>query len=200
MESALTAAVPGCRVIAVPRATEGAACTVLLASDLLPPAHPLLIANSDQWVDFSVDEYLGRAWVGNHDGAILTFPASDIKWSYARVDGEGRVVEVAEKKPISPHATVGIYYFKRTADFLEGAKEMIRRDIRTNGEFYVCPVYNELVRRGLDIRIHGVSAAQMHGLGTPEDLQAFQSWYREVQSMADESGEVSDSSPALHPC
>lgn len=180
-EAALTRVAPGCRIVSVPATTEGAACTMLLASDLLTPDWPLLIANSDQWVEFSIDTFLGDAVRTNCDGSILTFEASDKKWSYARLNEDGRVSEVAEKDPISPHATVGIYYFKRSQDFLEGAKEMIRRDIRTNGEFYVCPVYNEVIRAGRDVRIHDIPAASMHGLGTPEDLQQFQRWYLELR-------------------
>jgi HAD superfamily hydrolase (TIGR01509 family) len=196
IEGTLTAAVPGCRVLCVPRATEGAACTVLLAVDALSPDNPMLIANSDQWVEFSVDEYLERAFADDCDGSILTFPASDTKWSYARTDERGRVLEVAEKKPISPHATVGIYYFKRVCDFMAAAEEMIRRDIRTNGEFYVCPVYNELLRRGADVRIHSIAAEQMHGLGTPEDLQAFERWYCEHSRRAPQpSPDLGDANP-----
>lgn len=164
---------PGCRIISVPTTTEGAACTALLAADVLAPERPLIIANSDQFVDFSCADFLQRNRTENCDGGILTFPATDLKWSYARADNDGNVFEVAEKDPISPHATVGIYYFRTVATFLESAQRMIRLDRRTRDEFYLCPVYNELIALGGSVRIYGIAAEAMHGLGTPEDLDAF---------------------------
>lgn len=167
---------PGCSIVPVPATTEGAACTALLALDRLDLERPLLIANSDQWVELDIDHFLYAASLGN-DGLILTFPASDPKWSYARMDASGRVVEVAEKKPISPHATVGIYHFRRGQDFADAARAMIRANHRVNGEFYVCPVYNELIARGATIRCFPLAAGAMHGLGVPEDLEAFVQWH-----------------------
>jgi hypothetical protein len=50
---------------------------------------------------------------------------------------------------------------------------MIRKDDRVNGEFYVCPTFNELVAAGADVYIHEIEAYEMHGLGTPEDLAVY---------------------------
>lgn len=164
---------PGSRIVPVPSTTEGAACTALLASDALALERPLIIANSDQFVEFDCADFIARSQAADCDGNILTFPAEDPKWSYALVDETGGVLEVAEKKPISPHATVGIYYFRTAAAFVESAQRMIRLDRRTGEEFYVCPVYNELIALGGKVRTYGIPAAAMHGLGTPEDLDAF---------------------------
>lgn len=164
---------PGCTVIPARGITEGAACTILLATAQLSHSRPLLIANSDQWVGISIDDFLDEAFHKQSDGLIMTFSSNEKKWSYAKVGPDNRVTEVAEKKPISNHATVGIYYFKHASDFLFAAEEMIRKDIRTNGEFYVCPVYNELVTLQKDIKIFEIPMESMHGLGTPEDLTTF---------------------------
>jgi HAD superfamily hydrolase (TIGR01509 family) len=164
---------PGHVTIPVPSLTQGAACTTLLASDALDEDAPLLIANSDQWVDTNISEFLKFCDDTQCDGAILTFPATGPKWSYARTDHDGRVLQVAEKKPISPDATVGIYFFKRAGDYLQAATRMINKDARVNNEFYVCPVYNELIAEGKLVRTFSIQAHQMHGLGTPEDLQIF---------------------------
>ena len=148
--------------------TGGAACSCLLASEYINE-EPLIIANCDQIVDINpLIDYEG-------DGCILTFKANHPKWSYARIHNN-RVIEVAEKKPISEHATVGVYYLKNGLDFLEGAKRMIKKGITTNGEFYVAPVYNELVLMGKDIRIHEILPEQMHGMGTPEDLKEYEAY------------------------
>jgi hypothetical protein len=42
----------------------------------------------------------------SYDGTIMTFKATHPKWSFAKLDENGNVEEVAEKKPISDIATV----------------------------------------------------------------------------------------------
>lgn len=164
---------PNAEVVTVDGITEGAACTVLRAEHLIDGAAELILANSDQVVDAPVAEFLAAMRLRGADGGILVFRDTDPKWSFARTDETGRVLEVAEKRPISDLATVGIYYFRRGSDFVAGAKQMIARDRRVNGEFYVCPVFNELVEAGKRIYVHHIDRSQMHGLGTPEDLEAY---------------------------
>ena len=155
--------------------TEGTACTVLLARPCWDAAAPLLIANSDQLVDFSVDEFVGDCRMRGLDGSILVFrdPHRDPKWSFAQVDEQGLVIRVAEKQPISDLATVGIYFFTRAGDFVAAAADMIARNDRVNNEFYTCPVYNYMIAAGRRIGIFEVSAGAMHGLGTPDDFESF---------------------------
>ncbi len=160
-------------VVQINGMSEGAACTVLSAMQYINNDQELVIANSDQFIQSDMNEFINRARAGDHDGLIMTFTASHPKLSYAACDHNGRVIEVAEKKPISEHATVGIYYFKHGKDFVEAAQAMIRKNIRHNNEFYVCPVYNELILQDKHIAIHPISNESMHGLGTPEDLSLF---------------------------
>lgn len=164
---------PGSHVLFVDQVTQGAACTVLLARDLIDNDDPLMIANCDQYVDTSIDAYL--ASMASADGLIMTMWADDAKWSFVRLDGQGRVTEVVEKVVISNEATVGIYNFRRGSDFCTGADTMIKEDMRVNGEFYVAPVYNYLIRDGADIRVHSIGrlGAGMHGIGVPADFEEF---------------------------
>ncbi len=101
------------------------------------------------------------------DGAIMTFPATETKWSYS-LESAGRVIRVAEKVVISDKATVGLYYFAKGSHFVRGARQMIRKNKRVGNEFYVCPVFNELVP---DLVIRNFDVEEMLGLGTPEDLE-----------------------------
>ncbi len=160
-------------IIQIDGITEGAACTVLTAMEYINNDDNLLIANSDQFVEIDLDSFIDEGRKENLDGLIMTFKASHPKWSYARTDKDNKVIEVAEKKVISDEATVGIYYFKKGSDYVKGAQSMIEKDIRTNNEFYVCPVYNELILDDKNIGIYNIKAEQMHGLGTPEDLNSF---------------------------
>ncbi|MBI3442665.1 MAG: glycosyltransferase family 2 protein [Candidatus Sungbacteria bacterium] len=153
--------------------TEGAACTVLCASHHINTGEELIIANSDQYIEFDINDFIASAREHEKDGLILTFHASHPKWSYARVDSSGKVLETAEKRVISNNATAGIYYFQKGSDFVEAAQSMIRKNIRHNNEFYVCPVYNELILGNKNIYARTTAAEKMHGLGTPEDLELF---------------------------
>jgi dTDP-glucose pyrophosphorylase len=163
---------PGCHLVELDGVTEGAACSVLAAEAFLDDS-PLMIANSDQYLDMAVDDYL--AAMGDRDGLIMTMTADDPKWSFVAVNDQDLVCEVAEKVPISSEATVGVYNFARGRDFAAAAREMIARDLRVNGEFYVAPVYNMLIEGGARIGIHniGSEAKGMYGLGIPADLALF---------------------------
>lgn len=159
------------QVVYVDELTEGAACTVLLAKELINNDSPLLIANSDQLVDnISMSIAIEN---NSRDGFILAFRDNNPKWSFAKVNELGLVTEVAEKNPISEWATVGIYFFKKGSLFVESAEQMIDKNIRTNNEFYVCPVFNELIGNGFEVAIKVINKDQMHGLGTPEDLERY---------------------------
>jgi NDP-sugar pyrophosphorylase family protein len=161
-----------CQIVLVDTVTEGAACTVLLAKEHINNDDELFIANSDQWVDWRSDHFMQYMRNKNADAGILTFHATHPKWSFAKVDyATGLVTEVAEKKPISNIATVGIYYYKHGNDFVKGAEQMIAKNIRVNNEFYVCPVFNELIGDGK--KVYNYPVAEMQGLGTPEDLAKF---------------------------
>lgn len=163
----------GARFLTIDFLTEGAACTVLLAHRLINSEEPLLLANSDQIVDFSIQSFIDDALERNLDGSILTFEDDDPKWSYARLGTDGLVSEVREKEVISSHATVGIYYYRTGRLFVEAALDMIIHNDRVNNEFYVCPVYNYAIREGARIGIYDISRRAMHGLGTPADLEIY---------------------------
>ena len=172
---ALEAIAPDAEIIVVDRVTEGAACTVLLARELIDTGAPLMIANSDQWVDMSIDPYLDAAEDPELTGLIMTMRADDPKWSFARLDEDGFVAEVVEKVVVSDEATVGIYNFARGADYVRAADAMIAADERVTGEFYVAPTYNQLIAEGARIGVYNVGDVEdgMYGLGTPADLEAF---------------------------
>ena len=139
---------PNCEIVQIDEMTEGAACTTLLAKKYIDNDEPLLIANSDQYIEWDSNEFMYSMVADDIDGGILTFTASHPKWSFAKLNKEGFVEKVAEKEPISNIATVGIYFHSKGSDYVKYAEQMIERDIRTNNEFYVCPVFNEAIQDG----------------------------------------------------
>lgn len=170
---------PNCKIVQVDGITEGAACTTLLAKEFIDNDAPLVMANSDQFVEWNSNECMYAFSADAIDGGILTFKATHPKWSYAKLDEDGFVSEVAEKKVISDEATVGIYYWRHGSDYVKYAEQMIKKDIRTNGEFYTCPVFNEAVGDGKKIRVKNIQG--MWGIGTPEDLNYFLDNYKELK-------------------
>ena len=167
---------PNCKIIELDKVTEGAACTTLLAKKFINNNNPLIIANSDQYIEWDSIKSMYNFNSKKIDGSILTFEAIHPKWSYAKVDENNLVTEVAEKKVISKNATTGIYYWKKGNDYVKYAEQMIKKNIRVNNEFYVCPVFNEAILDKKKIIIDQVD--KMYGLGTPEDLNNFLRLYK----------------------
>jgi dTDP-glucose pyrophosphorylase len=163
-----------CKVVVVDGLTDGAACTVLLAEGYIDSGESIMISNCDELMEYSPENFETlRTLDGNKTDFIWVFkdPEKNPKWSFARTNDYGRVVEVAEKKPISEYATCGVYHWRQGMAFISCAEAMIRKNIRVNDEFYVCPVYNEGIQRGRQVFPFFVE--KMWGLGTPEDLDAY---------------------------
>lgn len=158
------------RCIPIAPHSDGAVGTIIQARDRIAPEVPVIIANCDQLIEY--DRGLWELHLSENRGhCIWCFgPASHPKWSYARIE-KGRVVEVAEKRPISETATVGVYYWAHWEDYVECADKMMSKGLRVNGEYYNAPVYNEAIAQG-DF-VTAFYPYRMIGLGTPEDLDAF---------------------------
>ena len=171
LDTLLNLITPNCKIVEVNTLTEGAACTTLLAKEYINNNAPLLMANSDQFAEWDSNEFMYKMIEQNVDAGILSFKSTHPKWSFAKVNEFGYVTEVAEKKPISDIATVGIYYWAKGSDYVKYAEQMINKNIRVNNEFYVCPVFNEAIKDNKKIKIFNIE--KMWGLGTPEDLQHF---------------------------
>ena len=171
LDTLLNLITPNCKIVEVNGITEGAACTALLAKEFIDSDNPLFFANSDQFCEWDSTEFMYKMNETDTDGGIVSFRATHPKWSFAKINDEGLVTEVAEKNPISDIATVGFYYWKHGSDFVKYAEEMIEQNVRVNGEFYVCPVFNQAIADGKEIRTFDIP--KMWGLGTPEDLKYY---------------------------
>lgn len=163
------------KFIGIDKLTEGTACTVLYARDLINNDSPLLIANSDQIVDMNIADFINDCFERGLDGSILTFidEERDPKWSFARLNDNGLVVEVREKVVISDIATVGIYLYSKGKDYVNFSIDMIVENDRVNNEFYTCPTYNYAVKDNKKIGVYNIDFEQMHGIGTPDDLNLY---------------------------
>lgn len=182
ISSMLNQITPNCKIVEVDSLTEGAACTTLLAKQFINNDMELLIANSDQFIEWESGEFYHSINNPNIDGSIICFENTHPKWSYVKTDDFGNVSEIKEKEVISNQATVGIYYYSKGSDYVKYAEQMISKNIRYGqnfngqGEFYVAPVYNEAIADGKRIKTFNIE--KMFGLGTPEDLESFMSVYK----------------------
>ena len=157
--------------------TDGAARTVLHATNFLDPKLPMIVANSDQYVSVSLQNYVKLASNQEFDGCILTMKASSNKWSYISVNKDDQVSQVIEKLEISNEATVGVYSWRNVENFMTSFESMVSADDRVNGEFYLAPTYNYLINKGQKISYLNIGEIDLnvHGLGTPEDFAKFES-------------------------
>jgi len=173
--SVLKSLVPSCEIILIDGMTGGAAETVLKAVSTIDNLNPLMIANSDQLIDFSIDFFLEKAEEADCDGFIMCMTSQSPKWSYLQFDDRNQITAVVEKEVVSTEATVGIYNFKHGRDFVENASEMISLRKKVNNEYYVAPVYTQLISRGGRVGFFNVGEEykSMIGLGIPEDLENF---------------------------
>lgn len=137
--------IPSATILVSRGATKGSACTCLLAIDEIDNEQPLLISGYDQIITRPwpaiIDSFTSRGL----DGGVVCFDALHPKWSFVRLDEDGLVCEAAEKHPISRNATTGQYYFKHGSDFVAAAFSMLEKDASVNGQYYVCPCYNEMI-------------------------------------------------------
>jgi dTDP-glucose pyrophosphorylase len=154
--------------------TRGSACSALMAIDHIATDTPLLIANSDQLfadpIAALIDDFNAA------DAGIVTFDSVHPRWSYARLDKQGKVVETAEKRPLSRHAIAGLYYFSRGIHFVDAAMQMIRKDENVNGSYFIAPALNQLILTGKDIQVHRVDNARYHTFYTPQKIKEYESW------------------------
>lgn len=154
--------------------TAGAACTVLLAIEHIDNDDELIITNGDQVLAFDVMAAVESFREQNLDAATVVFDSVHPRWSFVRVDDDNLVIEAAEKRPLSRNATAGFYYFKRGRDFVACAFDMIRKGASTNGAYFVCPTFNEMILRQKRVGIHRIDREQYISLATPRAVEDYE--------------------------
>lgn len=164
----------GDEIIKCDTPTQGAAETLLLAKPFITDIDaPMISANCDQYMEWNSTRFL-HTIVDNPDTSyILTYKETSPKCSYTRKNDLGDVVEVREKQVISDNATIGVYHWAKTKDFFTDAEQMIAEDVKENNEYYVAPVYNYSIARGLKVRNYELNNGEFWPIGTPEDLAEF---------------------------
>lgn len=167
---------PGSEIVVADAKTMGAACTCMLAVDKLDMEEPLIIVYSDHILTVQPEKILKKFQENDYDGGIVIFDAVHPRWSYAKLDENELVVETAEKRPISRNAVAGFYYFKKAAFFFDSAKKMILKDASVKGEFFICPVFNEMILQQKKIGTYRIDKAQYYNFNHQEGVEAYKAY------------------------
>jgi len=166
--------IPGVTIVVIPENTAGAACTALLAAVRMEAEAPLLIVGANELVDLDLALVLADFQARGLDGGAVTFRSLHPRYSYVKLDADQRVVECTAQEPISQHATSGIFWYARTADYVEGAKALIRKDASVDGTFFVAPVFNELILQLRSIGVYPIPATRYIPLKTEQQVWRYE--------------------------
>lgn len=166
--------VPDARILNIQAGTQGAACTALLATGLIDNEDELLIINGNELLDANFQEIVGSFRERKLDAGLVVFPSVHPRYSYIRLDKDHLVIEAAEKTPISRNATVGFYWFAHGCDFVRATKNMIRKDAHVNGNFYICPSFNEMILEQLRIGVYTIDSKRYHPLKTERQIERYE--------------------------
>lgn len=171
--------IPNVKIVIADGETKGAACSCLLAIDDISENDPLIVAGSDQLVTVNLQEVVEAFEKKNFDGGVITFEGIHPRWSFVRLNEESRVIEAAEKRPISKNATTGFYYFKKGKYFIDAAQSMIKKGARVNGKYYVCPVYNEMILKQFYVGTYQIDRERYFNFKHDNGLAEYEKYLKE---------------------
>jgi NDP-sugar pyrophosphorylase family protein len=164
-----------CVIIQQTGPAKGAVCSSLLAVEYINNDDPLIITNADQFISGDINAVLLKLTKSEPDAGVICFESVHPKWSYVRLDGEGHVVETAEKNPISRNAIAGLYYYRRGHSFVSSAQRSIMNDVQLNGAYYVAPSMNELILEGKRIDTVRIPTESYHSFYSLQKIKEFES-------------------------
>jgi len=165
--------IPEAIVIELEKETAGAACSALLATEHLDASVPLIISNGDHVIDEDLTLLTSKFIDGDSDGGVLVFNSVHPRWSYVRLSNDGSVIEASEKMPISSNATAGFYFFRQAKDFSIYAQKMILKGAHTNGAYYVCPTFNEMILDYKNITSIEINSNNYHSFMSPDLIEEY---------------------------
>ena len=169
---------PDSVVLRLRNQTAGALCTCLMAIAYINNDTPLIIANSDQIIDVDYSEVLAHFDAIGADAGILTFPSIHRRWRSAKKQGD-EVVEVAEKRPLSRDAIAGLFYYRHGSDYVEAAKQVLRKQNHLDGKYYISQTMNELVLMGRKVGYYDIRKEQYGSFYSPAKIEEYEASHRE---------------------
>lgn len=157
--------------------TQGALCSILLGVEYINHQEPLVISNADQIFDGGIGNHLEQFMSGDMDAACLTFNSVHPRWSYVRVDHKNKVVETAEKRPISKNAIAGFYMYKKGSDFVKYGMNSIKNGSSVDGKYFISPVFNEFILANKKVGHFEIPNEGYHTFYSPKKIEEYESKY-----------------------
>ena len=169
--------IPDSKIVVLKSQTQGAICSILMGIEHFDLNDETLVINFDQLLDYDFNLFINDFRQKNADGGLVTFKSVHPRWSYVRIVGE-KVIQTAEKNPISNHAIAGIYYFKKSSDMIEAAYNVIRLDDNYNGSYYTSSIYNQLILNGMNIYNHNIPNSLYHSFYSSQKVRELEDFLR----------------------
>jgi len=171
-----------CTIIELEKMTRGAACSALMAIKYIENSDPLIISNSDHIFEYDLDRIMNQFQSRDVDAGTICFESIHPKWSFVRLDEHGKIIETAEKRPLSKNAIAGFYYFREGSDFVRAAMKMIEKDANINGNYYTAPAINELVLENKNLEIYRIPANAYHNFYSPHKIKEYRGYLERTDS------------------
>ena len=169
-EHCLKYGISNVEIVEIDYMTDGQATTCMLAIPYCDSKESIMVYNIDTYVESYEMKYKDI----DGDGHIPCFHAEGNHWSFAKLDDNGNVVEVREKKRISDNCTLGAYYFASAKLFADLYNEYYSDESHLEkNEKYIAPLYNFMIEKKMKVTISIVDKKKVHVLGTPEELEVF---------------------------
>lgn len=153
--------------------TAGSVCTALLAAEHIDENEEIVLVAADELIDADLVGIVEAFRARNCDAGVLSFRSVHPRYSFALLDADGDVCEVAEKKPISKHALASFYYFRSGRDFVRSALNVVRKDRKINNAFYISQTINEMILRHAKVGIEFIKNDTFHPLKTEMQLAQY---------------------------
>ena len=159
------------QIVEIDALTDGQATSAIVGGEVLDsPGEPFLVYNIDTFVHpdaLPAEAVRGEGWVP-------CFPGKGDGWSFAAAEPDGRITDMREKVRISPHATIGLYWFSSYTLYRQVYDDYYSDSSRMEkGEKYIAPMYRQMILAGREVFLHEVAYDVVIPLGTPAEVNAF---------------------------
>ena len=165
--------VPNALVIPIHSPTKGAVCTALLGTEHIENEEELLLLAVDDFIDNDIKAIIDNFRQNQCEAGVVSFTSVHPRYSFAKLDETGNVIEVSEKTPISKNALVSFYYFRRGQDFVTCAMNVIRKDNPVENAFYISQTLNEMILLQKKVGLYRIENDKFHSLKTEMQLAQY---------------------------
>jgi len=185
LSSVLRAARPGIRTIALDHATEGQACTCLIAQSALDPRESLVVAPCDCSLVYDERAFERMTADDAADCVVWTFRnhphanRNPNQYGWVKAAPDGLVNDVSCKATLSGDARTaqgitGMFWFRESRFLFDAIRQLTKLNRRINGEFYLDSTLQLLIDGGF--RVRALDVLHYICFGTPDDVRTFDYW------------------------